>query len=86
MKSDNPFFFSARPYGANPFRLLGVRPDDSTATIESAARAREQLLERGVAPLAGLDVAAGDFNRAAYALQDPLRRLAFDILAHCTED
>ena len=85
MTSENPLFFNTSPYECHPFRLLGVRAEDSQATIEAAARAREQLLQRGVDPVPGLTAAPGDFNRAAFALQDPLRRLAFDILAHCTE-
>ena len=86
MSSDNPFFFSAAPYEDHPFRLLDVRADDSLTTIEAAALAREHLLARGVSPVAGLAVNVGDFNRAAYALQDPLRRLAFDMMAHCSEE
>jgi hypothetical protein len=86
VNDQNPFFFSASPYECNPFRLLDVRPADAQATIEAAARSREHQLQRGVNPVPALDVTPGDFNRAAFALQDPLVRLAFDILAHCTEE
>lgn len=86
MNTDNPFFFSASPYECNPFRLLGIHPEDPTAMIDAVARAREQLLARGVEPVPGVVVERGDFNRAAHALQDPLRRLAFDFIANCSED
>jgi hypothetical protein len=86
MNRDNPFSFNlAQPYEYNPFRLLQVAADDSTMMIEQAARTHEQLLARGVVPVDGLAVTPGDFMRAASELQDPLKRLAFDVFAHCTE-
>ena len=84
MNRDNPFFFSSDPYVYNPFRLLEVEADARMEEITDAAKARERLLANGFAPVDGMTVTAGEFNRAANDLRDPLKRLTFDILAHFT--
>jgi hypothetical protein len=86
VSTENPFRYmwdaGADPYRAHPFALLGVLPDATQATVEQFATAREQLLQAGEQPLAGLTLQRGDCLRAAQALQDPVLRLAFDLMAH----
>jgi hypothetical protein len=86
MNRDNPFSFNpSAPYDYNPFRLLRAAAADTSVMIDEAARTHEHLLENHVVPVPGIAVTSGDFMRAASELHDPLKRLAFDIFAHCTE-
>lgn len=84
--TENPFRYlwecSANPYRAHPFTILGLPADASQATVEQFARGREQLVEAGEQPIAGLTLRRGDCVRAAQILQDPVVRLAFDLMAH----
>ncbi len=82
MKKPNPFLYSSDPYRENPFTVLGVPPDVSQASIDQFAESREQLLNAGEQPAPELELRAGDCKRAAQHLQDPLLRLAFDLMTH----
>jgi len=78
--SHNPFKSNGNPYRSNPFVLLGVTPDIGQAVIEEFADAREAELVAGLQPLPDLELRPGDCKQAAQHLQDPVLRLAFDLM------
>ena len=80
MNRENPFLFRKDPYYENPFAVLGVGSDANKATIDNRARARASMVARGKQPVAGLELQPEDLVTAAEALQDPVLRLAFDLM------
>ena len=83
--NENPFkyIYEVTPYRPNPFTVVAAAPDTSQARIETFASSREQLLRAGIQPIAGVELNPGDCITAAQLLQDPLLRLAFDLMLHC---
>lgn len=78
----NPFQYSERnPCRENPVTILEVRPEFSQAFIDLDASAKESLLEHGEQPT-GLQLKRGECQRAAHQLQDPVLRLAFDLMSN----
>jgi hypothetical protein len=80
MKSQNPFSYSENPYVENPFTILGVPPDANAAIIEGFAHSGEEALAAGLQPGGHVNLKPGDCARAAQCLQDPVLRLAFDLM------
>ncbi|GEM_PF-2581873 len=85
MNNDNPFGSGGNPYRRNPFIILGVSPETGQAVIEAFAGALENELADGPATVAGLRLEPGDGARAAQQLQDPVLRLAFDLMLRWPE-
>lgn len=82
MSSENPFLYSDNPYRRNPFTVLSVPPGMTQANIEQFARSREQMLAAGQQPDPEMTLEPGECNRAAEFLQEPVLRLAFDLMMH----
>ena len=80
MNRKNPFLFRKDPYHENPFAALGVGSDANTAVIGDRAQRRELMVEQGGQPVAGPELQPGDLVTAAESLQDPVLRLAFDLM------
>lgn len=80
MSSQNPFLYSDNPYRRNPFTVLSVPPEMTQANIEQFARAREQMLAAGQQPDPEMALEPGECDRAAQFLQEPVLRLAFDLM------
>jgi hypothetical protein len=78
----NPFQYSDRnPCRENPITILDVRPEFGQAFIDLNASTKEALLEEGEQP-AGMQIRRGECQRAAQQLQDPVLRLAFDLMSN----
>ena len=86
MSDANPFLFLwpavQNPYRSNPFALLGLPTDATTAAIEQFASARERLLAAGEQPVSDVVLRRGDCASAAGLLKDPVIRLACDLMRH----
>ena len=80
MNSINPFLFSRNPYRKNPFSILRVNPGMTQANIDQFASAREAVIAAGQQPDPDLQLREGECIHAAQCLQDPLLRLAFDLM------
>ena len=80
--SDNPFkhIYGAYPYHPNPFAVLGASRDMNQAGLERFASNRDRLVIAGGQPIANFNLEPGDCITAAQLLQDPVWRLAFDLM------
>ncbi len=86
MSRQNPFLLRPDPYRENPFALLGVAAEANHPTIAYYAEHYEALLEQGHQPVPGLTLQPGDCITAAAALQDPVLRLACDLMHSATRE
>jgi hypothetical protein len=83
VKRANPFQYSeGNPCRENPITILGVAEDASQSYVDLCAAGCEALVEAGDQPVDGLELRRGDCRRAAQELQDPVVRLAFDLMTH----
>ena len=85
--SDNPFkyLYEVRPVRVNPFRALNVSTTASQAQIELSAQSRDRALQAGVTLESAPEIKPGDCITAAQLLQDPILRVAFDLMLNCPE-
>jgi hypothetical protein len=82
MNEVNPFLYSDNPYRKNPFTILGARLEMTQPNIDEFARACERALASGQQPNPELALHRGECKRAAQCLQDPVLRLAFDLMGN----
>jgi len=77
----NPFQYSENPCRENPLTVLDVRPELPQAAIDLNAEMKEGLLQQGGQPT-GMHIRRGAFQNAAQQLQDPVLRLAYDLMTN----
>ena len=84
--NNNPFkhIYEVRPCRSNPFVVVGATTEMNQAVIDNNADARDRAVQAGV-QLGNLNLEPGDCITAAQLLQDPVLRLAFDLMLHCSE-
>jgi len=78
----NPFIELDNPYAENPFRLLGINRNATRTMIYGYAHNREQQLKSNALPveLRAIGLNEGAFFTAARSLENPVVRLAFDLM------
>jgi hypothetical protein len=83
----NPFhyIYEVRPFRMNPFKALDVATDAKPAQIEVSSKSRDRAVQAGMMSESAPELKPGDCITAAELLQDPLLRVAFDLMLDCPE-